>query len=232
MKTKFKIRNYLKNNDWLPNVEETYPIGLLDFKTNKNYDENKFFSHLYQSGYCLIGYQCARLMDKEIQDIKENGLSFGGKQLLYKKIEYLPREYSKIKKLLKKHIKNLNSTQADNLIYFSYGNLDFNNDIACYTSFVENWGGESIYNYYDHGEVVPEPDMKELKNKLSEISTPCIILIRCPLKKEYNLQFKYFYDVFMNKKIDTIFQSMCVNNFKPEVIDIIDLNKYSGLDFF
>lgn len=228
---KYKIGNYLKDTDWLPNIEATYPKGLLDFKKNKHYDEDKFFSILYQSGYSLIGYQCARLTDKEIQDIKKNGLSFGGKELLYKKVSYLPKEYRKIKNMLKKHIKGLNSTQADNLIYFSYGNLDFKNDVASYKNFIENWGGESLYNYYDNGNIILEPRMKEIKDKLREISTPCIIIIRCPLKIEYDLHFKYFYEIFMSKKINTIFQSMCVNNVKPEVVDIVDLNKYSGLDF-
>ena len=200
-------------------------------KNNHEYDEDLFFSRLYQSGYSLVGYQCARLTEKEIRDIKENGLSFGGKELLYKKISNLPNEYRKIKALLKKHVKDLYSTQADNLIYFSYGCLDLENDTACYSSFLNNWGGESIYNYYDHGKVIPNPQLKDIKDKLCDISIPCIIIVRCPLKMECDLHFKNFFDIFMDNEIETIFQSMCVENFKPEVIDIVDLNKYSGLDF-
>ena len=46
MKTKFKIRNYLKDNDLLFNVEATYPKFILDLKYNNVYDENLFYTYL------------------------------------------------------------------------------------------------------------------------------------------------------------------------------------------
>jgi hypothetical protein len=228
---KYKLRSCLNSKDWVPCIKDTYPEILLEMKNNNHYDEELFYKRLYQSGCSLIGYQCARLTEKEINDILKLGLSFGGKKLLYSKISSLPENYSYIKATLKKHVDDLFSTQADDLIYFSYGFLDLDNDTTSCSSFLNNWGGESIYNYYDNGNIILDDVLENMKVKLSEISHPCIIIVRCPLKIEYDLQFKYFYDIFMSQEIKTISSSMCINKYKPEVIDIVDLSKYAGLDY-
>ena len=43
--------------------------------------------------------------------------------------------------------------------------------------------------------------------------------------------YRYYYEKFMTQSIKELFGSMCIKNCIPEVIEIIDLTRYSGLDF-
>ena len=228
---KFKIRDYIKAHDLIANLEETYPNFILDMKRNNVYDEDLFYTYLYQNNFSFIAYHCTRLTDFEISEIKSNGMARGGKELLRNKIMCLPKSCDDIREELLNHVNGLRETQADSSIYVSFGNLDLVADKACDKIFTQLWGGESIYNYYDNLDSFKSERSKYIKSKLQKISTPCIILLRCPKDSQVALSNTYFYDSFMTKNITELFGSMCIKNCVPEVIDIIDLTKYSGLDF-
>lgn len=231
MKTKFKIRNYLKDNDLLFNVEATYPKFILDLKYNNVYDENLFYTYLYKNNFSFIAYHCTRLTDFEISEIKSNGIARGGKDLLLNKIMRLPKSCDDIKEELLNHVNGLHTTQADSSIYVSFGNLDLVVDKGCDKIFTQYWGGESIYNFYDNKDTFSSNRLQYIKNKLQSISKPCIILLRCPKDAQAALSYTYYYENFMTKDIRELFGSMCIKNCIPAVIDIIDLTKYSNLDF-
>lgn len=228
---KFKIKDHIKNGDIVVNIEETYPDFILDMKRNNVYDEDLFFTYLYQNDFSFIAYHCTRLTDFEISEIKSNGMAKGGKELLRNKIMCLPKSCDDIREELLNHVNGLCRTQADSSIYVSFGNLDLVADKACDKIFTQFWGGESIYNFYDNTDSFTSKRLQYIKNKLQTISTPCIILLRCPKGAQAALSYTYYYEKFMTQKIKELFGSMCIKNCVPEVIDIIDLTKYSGLDF-
>jgi hypothetical protein len=228
---KFKIKDHIKNGDIVINIEETYPDFILDMKRNNVYDEDLFFTYLYQNDFSFIAYHCTRLTDFEISEIKSNGMAKGGKELLRNKIMCLPKSCDDIREELLNHIDGLRETQADSSICVSFGNLDLVTDKACDKIFTQFWGGESIYNFYDNTDSFTSKRLQYIKNKLQLISTPCIILLRCPKDAQLALSYTYYYEKFMEQNIDELFGSMCIKNCIPEVLDIIDLTKYSGLDF-
>ncbi len=225
------IKDYLRKGDIVVNIEETYPNFILGMKRNNIYDEDLFYTYLYQNDFSFIAYHCTRLTDLEISEIKSNGMTRGGKELLRNKIMRLPKSCDDIKEELLNHVNGLHTTQADSSIYVSFGNLDLVVDKACDKIFTQYWGGESIYNFYDNKDTFTSNRLKYIKSKLQSISKPCIILLRCPKDAQAALSYTYFYENFMTKNISELFGSMCIKNCVPEVIDIIDLTKYSGLDF-
>lgn len=228
---KFKIKDHIKNGDIVVNIEETYPDFILDMKRNNVYDEDLFFTYLYQNDFSFIAYHCTRLTDFEISEIKSSGMARGGKELLLNKIMRLPESCDDIREELLNHVNGLRETQADSSIYVSFGNLDFVTDKGCDKIFTQFWGGETIYNFYDNPDSFSSKHLRCIKSRLQTISTPCIILLRCPKDAQVALSNTYFYDSFMTKNITELFGSMCIRNVVPEVIDVIDLTKYSGLDF-
>ena len=50
---KFKIKDHIKNGDIVANIEETYPNFILDMKRNNVYDEDLFYTYLYQNNFSL-----------------------------------------------------------------------------------------------------------------------------------------------------------------------------------
>ena len=229
---KYKIKEHIKERDLVVNIEDTYPKRLFDMKKSKLYEENMFYTYLQTNKIPLIAYHCTRLTDFEINEIQTNGLKFGGKDLLYKKIENLPESCNDIKDDLLRRVKGLNYTQADQSIYVSFGNLDLDNKIASYETFTENWGGESIYNFYDNPHSrYDQSHLQYIKNKLQDVSTPCIIVLRCPPNVYDALSRCDFYNNFMTKSIKTLFDSLNLKTCVPEVIDVVKLTEYSGLDY-
>ena len=109
---------------------------------------------------------------------------------------------------------------------------DLDDQIASYKTFIENWGGESIYNFYDNPHSCHDQShLRYIKNKLHDISTPCIIILRCPPSVYDALSRCSFYNNFMTKSIKTLFDSLNLKTCVPEVIDVVKLTEYSGLDY-
>ena len=224
---KYKIRNLIKNNDIIPNIIETYPKKALLAQT-----DDEFYDILFDNECNVLCYHITRLTAQEITNIKENGLSFGGKELLFKKVENLPSCCDWFKEELVAHIKNLHDTQADSLLCASYGYLDFDNDTACDNAFRTNWGGETIYRYYDEGNDFQDEHLKKIHSTLQAISCPYIIIIRVPIWAFCNAEHYNLYERLKTAKDKKyIAASLYISNVLPEIIDIVDLNTYSGIDF-
>lgn len=224
----YKVRNKLKDKDIVINIEETYPEYLMDIKKKKEHNEDKFYEYIYQNNHSYILLHRTRLTDFEINDIKTNGMSLGGKDVLIKKIKNLPACCDDIKPKLLSHVYNLRQTRADEAICSYFGNLHLANDDENDKVFWNYWGGESIYTYYIDEST---PQKKEIRERLQCQSKPCVILLRYPADIEVSLEQKNLYNRFMNENISNIVGSIWVERIAPEVIDIVDLSEYSDLDF-
>lgn len=224
----YKIKSKLKDKDIVINMQETYPSCLIDMKKQNEYNENKFYEYIYQNQYSYILFHRTRLTDFEINDITAHGLSLGGKDVLIKKIKNLPACCDDIKPALLSHVCNLRQTRAEDAIYSYFGNLNLANDDENDKVFWNYWGGESIYTYYVDESI---PQKKEIQERLQYQSKPCVIILRYPADIESSLERKNLYYKFMNSDISTIVGSTWIEKITPEVIDVVDLSKYSDLIF-
>ena len=224
----YKVRSKLKDKDIVINIEQTYPSHLLHIKEQQKYDANEFYEYIYQNKHSYILLHRTRLTDFEINDIKTNGMSLGGKDVLIRKIKNLPACCDDIKPELLSHICDLRQTQADGAIYSYFGNLNLANDTENDKVFWDCWGGESIYNYYTNEST---PQKENIRKRLQCQSKPCVVILRYPADIEAALERKNLYCRFMNDNISNIVGSTWVEKIVPEVIDIVDLFEYSGLDF-
>ena len=223
---RFKIKSLLTSKDIIPNLSSTYPeVALL--ATN----EDAFYSSMINNDYNIICYHITRLTCQEIDSIKKYGMTLGGKELLIQKIIGLPSCCDWFRRELIEYINGLAETQSDNAICASYGLLDLDNDPACDNIFKQNWGGESIYNYYDKGNGFQDNYMRTIHETLQKISYPCLVLLRIDIDTFINSQFGCLYEKFKAKKTETISGSLYIQNVLPEVVDIIDLSVYDGLSF-
>lgn len=224
---KFRIKNLLNNNDIVPNMLETYPLKTLLVKT-----ESEFYDCLLEKDCKILCYHITRLTLKEINEIKKYGLSLGGRELLFRKVNNLPPCCDWFKAELISHISALYETQADNLLCASYGYLDLDQDPACDNIFHSNWGGESIYNYYDHGDGFQNEHLKKIHETLQAISCPCIIVIRMSVSTFRNADYYSLFERLKQSRNRTeIAGSLYIEETLPEVVDIIDLNIFDGIDF-
>lgn len=113
----------------------------------------------------------------------------------------------------------------------SYGYLDLDEDSACDNIFHSNWGGESIYNYYDHGDNFQDEHLKNIHETLQEISYPCIIVVRMHISTFCSARNTLFERLEQSHDKTKIAGSAYIEQTLPEVVDIIDLNMYDGIDF-
>lgn len=224
---KLRIRNLLIEKDIIPNIIETYPNNALLAPT-----EESFYGCLYGNNCNILCYHISRLTHEEIINIKKFGLVFGSKDLLYNKVKNLPSCCDWFKAELIEHIKKLRETQADNAICASYGYLDLEKDPGCDNIFHINWGGETIYNYYDKGNRFRDERLQKIHETLQQISYPCIIILRVDIPTFCNSELhSLFARLKKTKDSKKIFGSLYIENTVPEVVDIIDLNIYDGIDF-
>jgi len=222
---KYIIRELLKSNDIIPNIASTYPIDAL------NVNSEKEFVECIKNHNCnFLCYHITRLTEYEINDIRNNGLSWGSKTLCLNKIANLPSCCDWFKDELIKHITNLRDTQADDMICLSYGYLDLDEDPAYDNIFHTNWGGETIYNYYDKGDGFQNEHSRKIHNTLQKISFPCLIIVRVTAHSFFSLP-KLLFEKIQNENKEQISGSIEISNELPEIVDIIDLNKYDGIDF-
>ncbi len=224
---KFRIKNLLNDKDIVPNIIDTYPAKALLAQT-----EDEFYDYLFENEYNVLCYHITRITLQEKNNIKNCGLSFGSKELLLSKVKNLPLCCDWFKAELINHIENLYETQADNLICASYGYLDLVKDSACDNIFHTNWGGESIYNYFDHGNNFDDEHLRKIHETLQKISYPCLIVLRVSISTFYNSDYYRLFDKLMQScDKEKISGSLYIKNILPEVVEIVDLNTYNGIDF-
>ena len=222
---KYKIKELLKSNDIMPNIASTYPIDALNVNSEK-----EFIACIKKHNCNFLCYHITRLTEYEINDIRNNGLSWGSKTLCLNKIANLPSCCDWFKDELIKHITNLRDTQADDMICLSYGYLDLDEDPAYDNIFHTNWGGETIYNYYDKGDGFQNEHLNKIHHTLQKISFPCIIIVRVTTNSFFSLP-QFLFEKIQNENIEQISGSIEICNELPEIVDIIDLNKYDDIDY-
>jgi hypothetical protein len=231
----FSSINYLKEkgiwhkftkNDIILNIKKTWPKGILDIYSDNAPDkEYRICQYIYEHACCLVGIQCTRLTDYEINDIIINGIKSGCKNELKEKIRNLPDVIPNIvKKELISHIESLNRTVINNLVYCSCGHIDFDDSLKDDEIFTQNWGGESIYNYYDHNGTETNHE-KDIAIMLNSISYPCIIYIRVKSHNDmlYYPDFTRLLDNGMKNRFENLRIEMCVERQYIEVINVIKL---------
>lgn len=226
----YKIKNKLKERDIVLNMLGTYPDCIRDLKAQKIDEdhERKFYECIYQNGYSYILFHRTRLTQFEIEDIRKNGISLGGKELLIEKIKNLPPTCDEHKGALIARVRDLPRTRAENCIYAYFGNFHLCNDVENDNVFFDYWGGESIYTCYLEDDSV---GAEKMKKDLQCISKPCIIILRYPADIEGSLLQKNLYQRFMKNETCNIVGAVWVERFLPEVIDVVDLTQYSCFDF-
>lgn len=166
--------NFFSKRDIILNDICTYPKELLNELIKKEFDEDDFPNYFYiNSAYSVVGVHFTRLMDWEIRDIEQTGLQSDNFIDYSKKIDRLPTEFDEFKFQLKQFVKA--NRRSHNQIYFDVGrvNLYYGNAI-----FLKNWGGETLYCYYDNQFRNKTAEKVELGRKLRNISTPCVVIVR------------------------------------------------------
>ena len=116
------------------------------------------------------------------------------------------------------------------MICLSYGYLDLDEDPAYDNIFHTNWGGETIYNYYDKGDGFQNEHLNKIHHTLQKISFPCIIIVRVTTNSFFSLP-QFLFEKIQNENIEQISGSIEICNELPEIVDIIDLNKYDDIDY-
>lgn len=222
---KYKIKKVLRPNDIVPNIVSTYPIDASSANS-----EDEFFECLNEHNCSFLCYHITRLTEYEINDIRKNGLSWGSKTLCRNKIANLPSCCDWFKDELMTHINDLSETQAENMICLSYGYLDLEEDSACDNIFHTNWGGETIYCSYDEGDGFQNEHFRKIHNTLQKISSPCLIIVRVSALA-FSLGHSFLYDKIKDDNIKQLSGAIEICYELPEIIDIIDLNKYDGIDY-
>lgn len=229
---RYDILKNITPQDILLNNINTYPRFIVDSIKNKTIDKANCDNYLNSNNYNIVVFHCSRLTLYEIENIKTNGLKFGSKKLFYDKITNLPSNVRKeTKENLINHIRNLKEIQAESSICVSFGKLDFNKDKGYDKIFTLNWGGETIYNYYDKGDNFDDEYLKSVKEELDLVSIPCIICVR--LKNKDIFDKISLYDIISEQdNVEEYFGSNWISsNVATQIIDIVNLCEYDGIKY-
>ncbi len=218
----YNLSNVLCDKDIVPNIIETYPKEALN-----SYTAEASYEILEKKNYNIICYHITRLTQSEITDIKDKGLRLGEKSLLYQKVENLPSCCDWFKSELIKHIDGLREPQANGALCATYGCLDLKTDPTLLNIFSQNWGGESIYNYYDEGDNFQNQHLKAIYETLQHISIPCLLILRINIQKFNEGQFRCLYEKLQYQNTQEISGSVYITKEPPKVLDIVDLNTYN-----
>lgn len=255
-----KLRDYGKNyllinniktwpKQWCDYIEENIEIindyfvgrkksNSSSLYTNKNYEdiESKFKEILLNTDCELICYHATRLVNYEVEDIKQNGLMISTEDFINKKIDLLKKNSlinDEERDILKK-INLLNKPEQkkirENKINFCYGkqiiNLDKDNNLSLY-NFYANYGGEIIFKgllkKYD-----------DLQQKLNEISKPYLIICSIKLCNIENVVESWgpeLIEYFYKKGCNEINKQFSITSNYSKLLDIIEINDNSVLDY-
>lgn len=164
-------------------IENAYDISIqCGRETEKQYElitnqfsktVDEFICFLIDNDYKFICFHLARLFPYEVDDILNNGLIKPTKKKLKDKIKQSPISVDEKEKLLN-YIDDLKQLQADNSTYYQVSNRLINESIDSSKVFLNCWGGETIYNYFEYH--LNSADM-ELKEKIINLSKPKIIIV-------------------------------------------------------
>lgn len=216
----------ISNNDIIPNDISTYPTEMVSILNNQTNFENGLYEFFMTNDYNIICWHATRLTEIEIADIKKNGINTDDEPNFFeRKINNLPSKISfEIKQKLLAYVKSLKETRSEGKVFASYGVFDLDNDYREDKIFLENWGGETIYCYYDTGSTVIDDELNHIKQELRSISFPCIVCLRISIFKLLETN-NYFFDCFCNNlkcfDIKEISGNLCSNKKCFEVVDVL-----------
>ena len=199
-------KNLFCDEDIIINNIRAYPYELVDFLVSKEYNEddlqNYFFDH---TKYNVLGVHFTRLTNDEIQDIIRNGLRSDSSFDYERKIQNLSKEFDQYKSsLIQFAAKN---RRSENNIYFDVGKIELKHDN---TVFLKNWGGETIYCYYDDQFHNKPSNLVNLGNRVRRCSTPCIVIVRANA-------YEFFVHFSDNEGLTQSMKTNCLMNYSHEI---------------
>lgn len=125
-----------------------------------------------ETKYNVIGYHGTRLFDEEYEDLMSNGFKVTDKSLFYRKLAFI--ENKQYRTYLQKKLERLKYTQSAGNIYLKFGRNEFS---EVDTIFLNNWGGETIYNLYDKNGLETQYE-KRMGEYLRSRTKPYVIVCR------------------------------------------------------
>lgn len=214
----YEMKSFGTDLDIVPNHIGTYPIEL-----KKASSKEEFWTHLYQNKYNFICCHLTRLTKAEVRKIKKHGIKSGSKEHLIEKVCNLPKECNFFKKDMLKHVNDLTPNEINDKIYAYYGHVDLNSQYTS-TPFYQNWGGEAIYNFYDHNDGYQDEFFKKVYTTLKRVSRPYLIVLKvtcCSFNDDYRTQKNF--EAYKENSIFKVEGSIVTNSAK--VVKLIDLTK-------
>ena len=217
----------ISNNDIIPNDISTYPTEMVSILNNQTNFENGLYEFFMTNDYNIICWHATRLTEIEIADINKNGINTDDEPNFFeRKINNLPSQITfDIKQELLDYVKNIKETQSEGKVYASYGVLDLENDLRGDKFFLDNWGGETIYNYYDKGFITNNNSrLSYIKQELKKVSFPCVVCSRINLGRLLETNCYFFNDFcyqLKNFDISEIGGNLCTDKNNYKVIDVL-----------
>ena len=216
----YQIKSFATETDIISNHISTYPIEIQKAKS-----ENEFWEILYKIKPNFLCYHLTRLTKREVKHIKKYGVKIGLKNNLYKKVLNLPKKCNFFKKDLLRYVEELGSNQINDKLYTYHGFLDLNSQCTS-TPFIQNWGGEAIYNFYDNFDSYENKYFKKIRKVLRKISRPYLIILRVDEESfEQHCDTEMIYEAYRENAISKIQGNLIVDSVK--VVKLIDLTKNS-----
>ena len=162
------IRN--KKENYYPTINPNKYLHKLN-----NVCEDLAAELVYQE-YSVIGFHCTRLVEEEMQDIKNNGFKLFDKEKHCQKLNILSKygfteeEINQLKKF--SYVEN---GHRKNKIYVSFSTSTINFDYGL-NNFLNVWGGEITFWNSD----IP----KEILEKLKKVGYLCLIITKIQLTQD------------------------------------------------
>lgn len=168
-------QNLFRSGDIIINDLRTYPHGLVDILTSQEYSDKALKNYFNTNpNYSILGVHFTRLMNDEIKDIVKNGFHGDSSSDYKRKIQNIPKEFERYKPSLRKFVAQ--NRRSEGKVYFNVGRIEL---YSGNTVFLKNWGGETLYCYYDNQCNTNSLDhLVSLGNGLRRCSIPCIVIVR------------------------------------------------------
>jgi hypothetical protein len=213
------IGNLLTENEIIINDLSTYPKEITDKIETKVLCEDDLQNFFYKSKYNVVGVHLTRLFNYEIDDIKINGLNSDSDISYRKKILNMPSEFDKYKNELIKFVCNQNNKRSNGYIYFDVGKIQID---ICNEIFLKNWGGETLYCYYDHLRGMSKYE-KQLAAELRKKTIPCAIIIKANAYTFFTsfLKNEDLLENMLSGNIQDYRNECCVEQSYVKVIDVV-----------
>ena len=218
------LNNSLTDNDIIINELSTYPKKLIEQMRYEDFCDDDFKNYFYDNtNYNVIGVHFTRLFKHEIDDIKVNGLHSDESADYAKKIQRLPAELDEEKPKILDFV--ISNKRSHGKIHFDIGKIEL---WQGNTIFLKNWGGETLYCYYDSLDYSKKDLI--LASKLRKLTIPCIVIVKV---NAYQF-FAHFrdneglIDHIHETKLREYGNEFCIEQNEVEVIDVIPIKNLVG----